>query len=89
MRPERATGSDGWGYTVSMPKLSVYLSDDVYEAVRRYEIPVSSVAQAALQAEVVRRANGEWITRALRRQIRTVPIDTSAVLDEVRDEFGA
>jgi post-segregation antitoxin (ccd killing protein) len=72
-----------------MPKLSVYLSDAVYEAVRRYEIPVSSVAQEALRAEVVRRANGEWNARALRRPIRTAPIDTSVVIDEVRGEFGA
>lgn len=72
-----------------MPKLSVYLPDDVYESVRRYEIPVSSVAQAALQAEVARRANGEWIERARQRPLRTAPIDTSAVFDDVRVEFGA
>lgn len=71
-----------------MPKLSVYLSDEVYGEVRKYDIPVSSVAQTALQAEVVRRANGEWIERARRRPMRAEPIDTSTVIDEVRNEFG-
>ncbi len=71
-----------------MPKLSVYLSDEVYEAVRRYDIAVSAVAQEALLAEVARRANDEWIARSRLRPVRTEPVDTATVIDEVRAEFG-
>lgn len=72
-----------------MPKISVYVSDDMYAAVRKYHIAVSSVTQAALHAEVARRANDDWIARAHRRTVRTTPVDTGSVLHEVRNEFGA
>ena len=37
-----------------MPKLNVYVSDRLAEAVRRYEVPLSETCQRALEAEVAR-----------------------------------
>lgn len=72
-----------------MPRLSVYVADDLYEAVRSHGIAVSSVAQAALQAEVARRANDAWVERVRDHPVREHPIDTLSVIGEVRAEFGA
>jgi post-segregation antitoxin (ccd killing protein) len=72
-----------------MPKVSVYLPDPLYDAVRRHDISVSVVAQGALEAEVRRLANADWINKVRRRPRRVAePIDTSALLGAVRDEFG-
>jgi post-segregation antitoxin (ccd killing protein) len=71
-----------------MPKVSVYVPDDLYDAVRRHGIPVSTVAQAALEAAVAMKANRTWADRARERPVRPVMVDTSALLAEVRDEFG-
>ncbi len=71
-----------------MPRLSVYVADELYEAVRSHGIAVSAVAQAALQAEVSRRANDRWVERARRQPVRESPIDTSGLMGQVRDEFG-
>ena len=74
---------------MGMPRLSIYVADELYEAVRSHGIAVSAVAQAALQAEVARRANDAWVDRARRHPVRESPIDTTGVMTEVRDEFGA
>lgn len=72
-----------------MPKVSVYVPDDLYDAVRRHGIPVSAVAQEALAAAVRRRANHAWIDAVRTRRPRNLrPVDTSALLSEVREEFG-
>ncbi len=72
-----------------MPRLSVYVADELYEAVRSHGIAVSAVAQAALQAEVARRANDAWVGRARDNPVRERPIDTLRAIGDVRDEFGA
>jgi post-segregation antitoxin (ccd killing protein) len=70
--------------------VSVYLPDDLYDAVRERDIPLSAVAQRALEEEVRRRSNREWIERAMSRPPRvTKPFDTSDLLDEVRNDFDA
>jgi post-segregation antitoxin (ccd killing protein) len=71
-----------------MPKVSVYIPDALYDEVRRHEIAISAVAQQALELEVRRQANVEWIGKVRSRPSRVeVDIDTAALLDEVRDEF--
>jgi post-segregation antitoxin (ccd killing protein) len=80
--------SERLGYTRGMPKVSVYVPDDLYDAVRRHGIPVSTIAQEALAAAVARRANRAWTDRARNRPLRRSAIDTAAVMDEVRDSFG-
>lgn len=73
-----------------MPKVSVYLPDRLYEAVRRHDIAISAVAQEALETEVRRHANEDWVERVRSRKPRVdVRIDSSALIDEVRGEFGA
>lgn len=68
--------------------MSVYLPDALYDAVRKHDIPVSAVTQRALEDEVRRRENAEWIMRARSRKPRiSARIDTSALLGAVRDEF--
>ncbi len=73
-----------------MPKVSVYIPDALYDAVRKHDIAVSAVAQRALEDEVRRHVNAAWIERTRSRKPRTqVTIDTSTLLDEVREEFGS
>jgi post-segregation antitoxin (ccd killing protein) len=72
-----------------MPKLSVYVPEDLYDDVRRHGIAVSTVAQSALETAVAEQANRAWAERARRRPTNPVAMDTSALLAEVRDEFGA
>jgi post-segregation antitoxin (ccd killing protein) len=73
-----------------MPKVSIYLPDALYDAVRKHKIPVSTVTQHALEDAVRHRANAEWTARVRSRAARVHrKIDTSALLDEIRSEFGA
>ncbi len=73
-----------------MPKVSVYLPDPLYDAVRKHDIAISAVAQEALEAEVRRHANRDWVERVRTRRPRVhAIIDTPALIDEVRGEFGA
>lgn len=79
-----------WGYIGGMPKVSIYLPDDLYAEVREQGIPMSSVAQRALEDALRAGKNAAWIARAAQRPLRTARvIDTAALLDEVREEFGA
>ncbi|HLS14694.1 MAG TPA: type II toxin-antitoxin system CcdA family antitoxin [Beutenbergiaceae bacterium] len=72
-----------------MPKVSVYLSDAIYEKVRARGLSVSTLAQRAIDAELRRQELADWIERErsapqrLREQV-----DTTDLLDEVRAEFG-
>jgi hypothetical protein len=43
-----------------MLKVSVYVSEDLYDEVRRHGIAVSTVAQSALEAAVAEQANRAW-----------------------------
>lgn len=73
-----------------MPKISVYLPDQLYDAVREHDIPVSAVTQQALEEALRRQVNAEWVERARSREPRIQGrFDTAALIDEVRDEFGA
>jgi post-segregation antitoxin (ccd killing protein) len=64
--------------------------DALYDELRRQELPISALAQEAFHHALDARNNASWITAARSRRPRTTTrIDTSAVLDEVRDEFGA
>lgn len=73
-----------------MPKVSVYLPDPLYDAVREHHISVSQVVQQALEQAVQHQRNADWVARARSRQRRTSRrIDTAALLDEVRGDFGS
>ncbi len=71
-----------------MPKLSVYVPEDLYDEVRRHGIAVSAVAQSALEAAVAQQANRAWAERARLRPMSTVTVDVSKFVGEARGEFG-
>lgn len=72
-----------------MPKVSIYLPDALYADVRAKDIAISAVAQSALEAAVRRKQNAEWVSAARSRPLRAgAPIDTGALLDDVREAFG-
>ena len=72
-----------------MPKVSVYLPDDLYRAAQERKLPLSALTQAAVEQALRKSELNEWVARMRARPPLTdVVIDTEAVLDEVRAEFG-
>jgi post-segregation antitoxin (ccd killing protein) len=72
-----------------MPKVSVYLPDDLYRRAKEHELPISKLTQEAITAALDANPNEEWIERALARPPRVArEFDTSALMDEVREELG-
>ena len=72
-----------------MPKVSVYLPDDLYEAARKNDLPISALAQGAIRDALAKNRNAAWIERMRKRPvILEHDVDISQVMDEVRDEFG-
>jgi post-segregation antitoxin (ccd killing protein) len=73
-----------------MPKVSVYLPDELYRRARERGLKLSALTQAALEEALRADANGPWIDAQRHRPPRvTSDFDTAALLGEVRDEFGA
>jgi len=72
-----------------MPKVSVYLPDDLYQAARDEDLPISTLAQQAIRGALEQRANAAWMEEMRnRRPLVTRDFDTSALMAAVRDEFG-
>jgi post-segregation antitoxin (ccd killing protein) len=72
-----------------MPKVSVYLPDDLYRAAQERKLPLSALTQQAVEQALRKSELKEWVARMRARPPLTdVEIDTEAVLDEVRAEFG-
>lgn len=73
-----------------MPKVSVYLPDDLYEAARSRGLPLSRLTQQAIRDSIEHAPNAAWLD-----QVRTRPrrheteIDTGALIEDVREDFGA
>lgn len=73
-----------------MPKISVYLPDELYRKARERDLPLSALAQGAIEQALRRASLDEWIAHERSRPRRTTQaVDTSRLMDEVRDEFGA
>jgi post-segregation antitoxin (ccd killing protein) len=73
-----------------VPKVSVYLPDDLYRRAREQGLKLSAITQAALERELADDPNAAWVERARTREPRTgQTVDTSRLLAEVRDEFGS
>lgn len=72
-----------------MPKVSVYLPDELYDRVRSQGLSMSSVTQSALERQITSVVNDAWIDRmaTVGTRLRCV-VDTTELMDEVRDEFG-
>jgi post-segregation antitoxin (ccd killing protein) len=72
-----------------MPKVSVYLPDELYRKARERDLPLSALAQQAIEQALRRASLDEWIAHERSRPRRTTQaIDTSRLMEEVRDEFG-
>ncbi|WP_219417786.1 type II toxin-antitoxin system CcdA family antitoxin [Pseudonocardia nigra] len=72
-----------------MPKVSVYLPDDLYRAAQERKLPLSALTQDAVERAIRTSDRKEWVSRmrALPRPADVV-VDSAALLDEVRAEFG-
>jgi post-segregation antitoxin (ccd killing protein) len=72
-----------------VPKVSVYLPDELYRKARERDLPLSALAQQAIEQALRRASLDEWIAHERSRPRRTThAIDTSRLMEEVRDEFG-
>lgn len=73
-----------------MPKISVYLPQDLYEQAKASSLPISSIAQEAIESALRRDDVNHWVERMRKQPPSTVPeFDMSDLMDEVRGEFGA
>jgi post-segregation antitoxin (ccd killing protein) len=74
-----------------MPKVSVYLPDDLYRAARDEDLSISALTQEAVRTALRRRRTRQWVARVRQRppRVASADVDTGAVMDRVRDEFGA
>ncbi|HYF45251.1 MAG TPA: type II toxin-antitoxin system CcdA family antitoxin [Acidimicrobiales bacterium] len=71
-----------------MPKVSVYLPDELYRAARERDLSISTLAQEAIRDALAKGANTAWIERMRQRPVRDLDLDVSVLMDDVRDEFG-
>ncbi len=73
-----------------VPKVSVYVPDDLYRRARDAGLSLSAVTQAAIDKHLERAHNDRWIAEARSRSARVHShVDTAALLEAARDEFGA
>lgn len=71
-----------------MPKVSVYLPDELYRRARELRLPVSALTQAAIQREIERDPNADWIERVRDRPARSgAELETSELMAAVREDF--
>lgn len=72
-----------------MPKVSVYLPDGLYQDARARGLPISSLAQRAIEEALRAGGTDRWVERVRARPRRVEgEVDTAAALAEVRDQFG-
>lgn len=72
-----------------MPKVNIYLPDELYSRARERSLPLSALAQRAVEQALAQSELQAWISRRQGRSRRAVEVDSAALLREVRDEFGA
>jgi len=69
--------------------VSIYLSDELYQQAKARELPLSSLAQRAVEQALAASRIHEWVASVRSRPPRhNRPIDTTALLAQVREEFG-
>ncbi|UNX55126.1 type II toxin-antitoxin system CcdA family antitoxin [Georgenia sp. TF02-10] len=72
-----------------MPKVSVYLPDELYRRARERNISLSAVAREAIERAVRTSETDDWVARELARPVRAErQVDLASLMDEVREEFG-
>lgn len=72
-----------------MPKVSVYLPDDLYHAAQARKLPLSALTQEAVERSLRSSDRQDWVAQARARPRRvSAVVDVGSVLDDVRSEFG-
>lgn len=72
-----------------MPKVSVYLPEELAAEVRRRGLPLSSLTQHAVQEAIRAEDTSTWVTRMRTKgPVVAGGVDVSAVMESVRDELG-
>lgn len=71
-----------------MPKVSVYLPDELVAEVRRRGLPLSSLTQHAVQDAIRAEDTAAWVARVrARRPVVSGDVDVAALMAAVRDEL--
>jgi len=72
-----------------MPKVSVYLPDDLYRAAQARKLPLSALTQDAVERALRTSDRQDWVNKVRSRPRRcATKVDSAGLLDEVRSEFG-
>ncbi len=72
-----------------MPKVSIYLPDALYREAQARKLPLSALAQQAVERALRDSDRQDWVARVRSRPPRCrTEIDTADLLTEVREEFG-
>ncbi|PZS15823.1 MAG: hypothetical protein DLM60_16450 [Pseudonocardiales bacterium] len=72
-----------------MPKVSIYLPDALYREAQARNLPLSALAQQAIENALKESARHDWVAKVRSRPQRChTVIDTAHLLTEVREEFG-
>jgi post-segregation antitoxin (ccd killing protein) len=72
-----------------MPKVSVYLSQELYDRAKEQELPISALAQEAIENALRRDDVNRWVERMRNKPPSGIAeFDMSKLMDEVRGEFG-
>ncbi|MCK6210803.1 type II toxin-antitoxin system CcdA family antitoxin [Georgenia sp. EYE_87] len=73
-----------------MPKVSIYLPDELYRRARERGISLSAVAQEAVERALGASDVADWLARERARPPRARRhVDVASLKDEVHGEFGA
>jgi post-segregation antitoxin (ccd killing protein) len=73
-----------------MPKVSVYLSDELYAAARSRGLSLSALTRSAVEQALTASVRQDWIARMADLPRAGGPVlDTGGLLSEVREEFGS
>lgn len=69
--------------------MSIYLPDDLYQDARAHELPLSALAQQAIENALNATRTTEWVNRVRSRPPRHHrAVDSAALVGEVREDFG-
>jgi post-segregation antitoxin (ccd killing protein) len=73
-----------------MPKVSVYLSDELYAAARSRGLSLSVLTRSAVEQALAASARQDWVARMAALPPADGPVlDTGDLLGGVREEFGS
>lgn len=74
-----------------MPKVSVYLPDELYARAREHGLALSSLTQAAVEQALATKALDAWLREVLARPSRRVQatVATEELMDAVDEDFAS